>query len=78
MVRVYSATSIVQLELLETAFRAHEVPYVVRYKMRYMEPTFAGDELRMSHLLVPASRAARAQALLIGLGLAENEDAARS
>lgn len=68
LVRVYSAPTFVELELLEAAFRAHRIPYVVRYKLRYLEPSFAGDELRMSHLLVHGSRLAEAQALLLSLG----------
>lgn len=74
MVRVHSATTFVELELLEAAFRAHGVPYVVRYKLRYLEPSFAGDELRMSHLLVHGSRLAEAQELLSSLRLGDDDE----
>jgi len=75
MVRVYSAPTFVELELLEAAFRAHQLPYVVRYKLRYLEPSFAGDDLRMSHLLVHRSELAEAQALLMSLGLGNDDEA---
>lgn len=74
LVRVYSAPTFVELELLEAAFRAHRIPYVVRYKLRYLEPSFAGDELRMSHLLVHGSRLAEAQELLMSLRLGDDEE----
>jgi len=73
MVGIYAAPTFVDVELLEAAFRAHKLPYVIRYKVRYMEPTFAGDELRMSRLLVHRSRVAEAEALLVSLGLGEND-----
>lgn len=74
LVRVYAAPTFVDLELVEAAFRAHRLPYVVRYKLRYMEPSFAGDELRMSHVLVPESVLADAQALLSTLRLGQQEE----
>ncbi len=74
LVRVYAAPTFVDLELVEAAFRAHQLPYVVRYKMRYMEPSFAGDELRMSHVLVPDSMLADAQALLNSLRLDQHRE----
>ncbi|MGH1341131.1 MAG: hypothetical protein ACRBN8_06240 [Nannocystales bacterium] len=73
MVVVYSALTFIEVELAETAFRAHGIPYVIRYKVRYMEPTFAGDELRTSQLLVPRSVVAEAEALLQSLRSGERE-----
>jgi len=73
MVSIYAAPTFVEVELLEAAFRAHRLPHVIRYKVRYLEPTFAGDELRMSRLLVHRSRLAEAEALLVSLGLGESD-----
>ncbi len=73
MVRVYAAASTLEVELVEAAFRAHQLPHVVRYKLGYMEPTFVGDELRTPYVLVHHSRVSDAQALLATLGLADDD-----